>query len=364
MNQPQRPPITRLTQPAEQLTFLSQIQSWLYNTFMNAYLMMDSEDVVDLIRQTLKRPAEHKAMQGMVKQIRDIPGSTPDKDTLVLFGSGPSLTQYTDFLPWVFEHCYTIASPTVVPWLDHHELYPDIVFNADQHPILAEHCRGTAVAEISNLVCSPETSAHLPQLFGKDKTYWYRTVIPGPNGELDWEPYSMFMTFMMSVIQTAFPQQGCVTNVMISLAWALSEMAGWKWKRIVLMGCDYGFWDGYGRLPTDGSDDLLKWALTDGGAPDLAEYHGTKTLARMLRYKAGMLLDWKMTRFKIYTMSHGILEEFPAVTQEEWKAGEWAEYISEFHIGQRTDWYLNWFNQFIHTPPPEEKSKIIGVKDV
>jgi hypothetical protein len=367
---PKQPELTRFKSASEQKTIFSNVQRWLFNTELNGYTMLDSAKVLETIESTWQDESQmHKALQGLVNQIKDTPGAKPKKETLAVIAAGPSAKPYAPFLPWVFEHCYTITSPTVLPWLSSLGLYPDVVLAADAHPILAEHTSRSGAHEHSNLICCPEVSPLLPMLFGRDKTFWFRTAIPGPRGEMDWEPYSVFMTFVRSIINVRVAQVGCVTNMAISLGEALRQFAGWKWKQIVLIGADYAFTDDEMRLPTHEDEngniaglpedqinnDLADKTLYKGpGAPP----EGIKTNGRMIRYKAAIMAIWLQTSARIYSMSHGILTEFPPVIPGQVKTGKWPEYLPEHKIKQRATNFLAWYQRHVKENEEAKASKI------
>ena len=337
-----------MKQPGEQKTFFSNLQRWLFNAGLNAYSIMESDRVQELIaRYPDDKTRLHKGLQLEINQISDVPGADPRKKTLAVLASGPSLMDHEKFLPWVFKHCYTIASPTQLPWLMDRHLTPDVVIAVDAHPILAEHTERSGANKTALLVCSPEVTPRLPMLFGRDRTFWFRTGIGGRQGKMDTEPYSVFMTFLNSAINVRINQAGCVTNMALMLAMALKEWASWEWDRIILLGCDYAFVDNKGRVPTHG--DQITAEQVAGDLSDAMEYKNTgiRTNGRMVRYKAGTLLLWAETMARIYTMSRGILDEFPPVTEAQVRRGEWPEYLSEYKIGERVQYYMRWFQKDI-----------------
>jgi hypothetical protein len=353
MKAPAKPPLTKTETPQEQLTILSNIPRWLYNSWQNAYNVADGERILEALASEEDENRLLDLYRGIINQVHDVPGADPNRRTCVIFGAGPSAMQYEKELDWIFKHCYTIASPTVLPWLSGQcGYYPDVVVNGDPHPILAQYAVSSGAHEHSLLICPPETSPLLPIAFQRHKTFWYRLAIPGPENDFNWEPYSVFANLLYGTIVTRIAQQGCTGNVAISLALALREFAGWNWDQILLIGFDYGFWKGLQRLPVDGGDpkpyegtpdarresDIVM--LKDENGDDLA------TNQQMVRYKAAAMFGWMDQGLKVWTWSHGSLREFPRPTRDQVRNNDFPPYLAEMEIKKRATNFLAWYQRW------------------
>jgi hypothetical protein len=278
-----------------------------------------------------------------INQIHNLrPYADPKKRTMFILAPGASLTMYKDWLPRMKETGYVLASPTACPYLVKQAgVTPDLVMVVDAHPasVGMVELSGAHLDPHCQLVMSLEAPPTMPTLFGRDRTYWVRTAMPGPDGSLDWEPYSVFQNLLAGLVRVRIAQMGCVTNMMIGLTMALHEYAGWEWDRIVLVGCDYGYWKGWSRVPLDGSAKMVKFDKTcKSNMKD-----GMWSDRRMVRYKGSLLMMWLQARMNIWTMSHGILREFPRITPRQIDSGKWPAYPNGQKLADKIYEWAKWY---------------------
>ena len=351
MDKYERMPLTSFTQPVENVTLLSQCPRWLMNTSQNLTTVY-GPNAWDILADLKGEQETNTALRAEVNQIQDLGYMRKNVDTVFILAPGASLSMYQDMLPALESRGYVLVSPTVMPWLGHQTgAWPDGVVVVDGNPASVEYARMSGIAENSGavLMMTPEAPPQMPVVFGRERTYWFRTSIPGPHGEPDWEPYAVFQGLLCQVIKTRIVQLGCVTNMMVALALALRDYAGWQFKRIVLVGADYGYWNGLARVPFDGSNKLQpfdpenrsNFLMPSLMNPGLEMW----TDRRMARYKASLMLVWMQSKEPIYSMSHGILDELPQVTADNVLADAYPEYPNEKEVHDRIVRWMRWFQK-------------------
>jgi hypothetical protein len=144
--------------------------------------------------------------------------------------------------------------------------------------------------------------------------------------------YNEFCLLIDSDLDGGVFSLGCVTNMAIELALMLQKSGQLNAKRIVLLGCDYGGWEGYMRVPMDGGED---WPRYEAGIHDWVVWNGYITDPRMIWYKWKLMRLWSRTAAPIYSLSHGILTEFPSVTFDQTMQGKFRKYPKKKYIERK-----------------------------
>jgi hypothetical protein len=340
---PKRPPLTMFKQPVENVTLYSNVQGWLMNTAQNLGTVY-GPNAWDILARMEDEETTNRLLKAEVQQLSDLRSRAREEvRTAYVLAAGASLTRYRAALAHLKKTGYLVASPTVVPWIVKQAgVTPDLTVVVDKSPQSVEQIRFSGVLEDTDsaLLMSPEAPPQLPVLYGRHRTYWIRTAIPGPDGSMDWEPYSIFQSFLGRAIEYRLAQLGCVTNMMVSALLALREHAGWDFDQIVLVGADYGYWRGFSRIPKDGSPTLEEY---DRECPSNFRHRTIMTDRRMVRYKASLMLLWLQTKARIYSMSHGILNEFPQVSEKRALADNFPAYPEWDGIHERILKWMEWF---------------------
>lgn len=355
---PKRPALTSFTQPVENVTLYSNVQRWLMNTSQNLPAVY-GPDAWDILSRLEDEETTNELLKSEINQVSDLSERKREGlHTAYVLASGPSLTKYRSVLPKLKETGYIISSPTVNGWLvKQAHVYPDLTMCVDGNPLSAKLVADSGVLNDTDsaLLMCPEAPPQLPVLYGRARTYWMRTAIPGPDGSMDWEPYSIFQSFLGKAITYRFAQLGCVTNMAVSAAMALRAHAGWEIDQIVLLGADYGYWRGYDRVPMDGSATLAPF---NPESPSNFQHKSVMSDRRMVRYKASLMLLWLQSKSRIYSMSHGILNEFPRVTSKQALSGHFPAYPEWEEVRKRIIGWMEWFRNDSGLVKDVEKSQV------
>ena len=328
-------------------TLNSHLVSWFNNLGENnrAALWPHVERLETMLKKVLDGVATKEEIGGLLaktykrQSFRDfrIP---PDrnKDTVIVVSPGASLKLYQDRLHELSEVATICVVPTAMGWLKKQGLSPDFVVvadpNAAQHLLLreAENDAPVLAATISN-----------PGILAENDIYWFSLLLG--NGSNDPKENELFwwdgpMKDMENDIGFLLPSLGCSTNTAVKLILSMREAGISNAKRIVLLGCDYSAWNGYRRAP--GLDHIDEW-------PKLVDktywykWEDEWSDARMVIYKLVLLRLWAQSQAPIYTMSHGILHEFPRVEIDGVMAGEYPDNISWREISDKINVFEAYF---------------------
>ena len=255
-----------------------------------------------------------------------------NKDTVVIVSPGASLKLYQDRLHELSEVATICIVPTALGWVKKQGLNADFVVVADPNP--SQHLLLKEAENDAPVIAA--TISH-PGIAIENDVYWYSLLLG--NGEDDPKDNELFwwdvpVRDLENDIAFLIPSLGCSTNTAVKL---VQEMRSSGWsnaKRIVLLGCDYSSWDGYERVP--GLDHVFEWPEIDF-SKGWFRWEGRWTDARMVIYKLVLLRLWAQLHAPIYTMSHGILHEFPRVEFDNVMSGEYSDNLSWREIYERID---------------------------
>lgn len=254
-----------------------------------------------------------------------------NKDTVVIISPGASLKLYQDRLHELTDVATICVVPTALGWVKKQGLNADFVVvadpNAAQHILLKEAENDAPV--LAATISDPGIAVH-------NNVYWYSLLLGNgeddpKNNELFW--WDVPVRDLESDIGFLIPSLGCSTNTAVKLVHEMRS-SGWSnAKRIVLLGCDYSSWEGYERAP--GLYREEEWPKIN--IAKFFEWEERWTDARMIIYKLVLLRLWAQLHAPIYTMSHGILHEFPRVEFDDVMSGEYSDNLSWREIYERID---------------------------
>lgn len=243
------------------------------------------------------------------------------KDTVVLFASGASLSQYAGKLKGINGNATVVATPSNVEWLKSQGVDIDLVVVMDSHPYMGKWISDYYGPVIASTVVDASVSAH--------RASFYKLYIEGEG------MWNAIQNFMFPHVAAGYPAEfGCVTNVAFAL---ICDMSG---KRVVLAGADYGYWKGYARV----ADKLQKADLRD-----TFKVHGVPTKYEMFLYKDALLRIWSKVanRVPVYSMSEGIVDEIPTVGLQDVLQGNWPEQVNEGDVIDRLNAHVGeWKEMF------------------
>lgn len=216
-------------------------------------------------------------------------------ETCVIFGAGASLLQWQDQLRALRdERFFVVASPTVVPWLKREaRLEPDLVVAVDAHDDMR---MWLSEAQWRGPVFVPTYGN--PGLAKDFPCYWFNisTAKPGYHPVLD------------AVITTQYPELlnvpslGHVTGAALQLMMLLTDAGNTAFKRFVLAGADYAYWQGRARIPLPHDNhvnNVIRETLTIGG---MVSDH------KMPFYKERMLTLLRANPHAVYALGGGLLD--------------------------------------------------------
>lgn len=278
-----------------------------------------------------------------------------NKDTLIIVGPGASMKQYENDL-WQLRTYATICQlPTGNRWVREHRLYPDymVVQDSAQHPAQLEGNKAPLLA--------PTTIG--PELAKANWTHLYLfTLLIGRGlGDPIFGQYNEFSLLIDSDLDGGVGSMGCVTNMAVELAIMLGKSGQLNFKRIVLLGCDYAGWNGFMRVPVFGGDEFPHIdTAPDDVKHEWVKWQGYDTDPRMILYKWYLMRLWARSEAPIYSMSHGILTEFPSVSFEQVVTGKWPKakrYPSKRRIDEM---FLEYSALMAETFPREEDDGSYG----
>lgn len=241
-----------------------------------------------------------------------------NKETLVIIGPGPSITQYADRLVELKDVATVCILPTALEWSAELGLYPDFVVIQD-----------SGIGEVSFFsdeeypVIGP-TTIHPDVVKSRDP---YLFTLTMGSGRLDdpmfgkWNERSLWID---SDLDGGVLSMGCVTNLAIEIIQLLRNSGVLRAKRIVLIGQDFAGWRGMARTPR--LSDPSPISIESRMEVDWLEWNGYYTDPRMIWYKWKLLQLWFKTEAPLYSMSHGMLHELPFVFFEQVMGNKWPKH--------------------------------------
>lgn len=230
------------------------------------------------------------------KNVLDLP--KPQSDTCVLVGPGPTIAEIKDINR--LNKFYVMASPTVLPWMTEQGLKADLVVAVDRS---AEMWYWIRKAEYKGQVAVPT--------FGNDEVakncdcYWFN-ILNGKPG---------YLPVIDAVVRTQYPElpqlpsTGHVGGAMFQLAMMLNHFGKAAFKRVVLVGFDYGYPDGKARVPITGSHPTETL-----NQDELVTLDGKLTNYKMAMYKERMLMLFRSNPIPVYQIGGYALNAVPSVS--------------------------------------------------
>jgi hypothetical protein len=286
--------------------------------------------------------------------VERLPEKIRNADTVYIFASGPSLRNIEDRVSKLRNKGLIIASPTTVPWLYAHGLYPHWILSSDSQERQYHDCARVGANRFSSLIAPQSVHPSLPKYFGH-KTFWFKSLIQGEDGSIDSVEYSRIVNDLLSNIDVFAVQAGCVTNQAIIISLFLMQKNLIKAKRVCLVGADYAYSGGFDRVPIyelvyeeNGwlpTREYRKVERPYGGRivgyvqppkeRDGIEWEGYQTNSRMVLYKRSFIILWISTHMNIVTCSDGILHEVQHVEFDDILEGEFPEKLTDEEIDTR-----------------------------
>lgn len=222
-------------------------------------------------------------------------------ETVYIFAPGASLSQYENRIHMLQSHGLIIGTPTVLHWMYAHDIIPDIVVAVDSSEEMEEQI---AASGYDGPIIAPVTVCNG---IAKRDTYFMVIIMDHvqkigdkiqPANDIDACMLSMFRELLF------FLSLGHVTAAALQTLVTLAMHRCWTPQRFVLVGADYGYWRGYGRVSKTG-DAMPK-------QPDeKITIGGIDTDYKMAIYKARLYQYWAAVTPNLYTLSDGLLHEIP-----------------------------------------------------
>jgi len=279
-----------------------------------------------------------------------------NKDTLIIVNPGASMKLYEERLHELSEVATICTVPTALPWSFRQGLEPDFCVVADSS--VSQRLLLNEVAHEAKVLAA--TTVH-PDIGDENDTYWWTPIL---DVDTTLEPKEMDVgeavdqttaMQLMDLCMMGFDLDldwraqslGCVSNMAVLIAQNLRARGISNAKRIVLLGADYAGWGGYERCPMWGDE----WPLLKN-MEEWIPWDDTLTSPQMITYKLTLLRLWMGTLAPIYTMSHGILREFPRVEFDDVMNENYPDYITKKEINERCEAY---FTHYAYDFPLEER---------
>lgn len=267
-----------------------------------------------------------------------------NKDTIIIVNPGASMKLYEDRLHELSEVATICTVPTALPWTFKQGLEPDFCVVADSS--ISQYLLLKEVAHEAKVLAS---TTSFPDIGDEHDTYWWTPIMDITTAmkpkEIDAnEPLGQgSMMQMIDLFTQGFDidldwraqSLGCVSNLAVLIAQNLRARGISNAKRIVLLGADYAAWEGYERAPMW----TPEWPLVKN-LKEWIEWDDTITSPQMITYKLSLLRLWQGTLAPIYTMSHGILHEFPRVEFDDVMNETYPDYIAKKEINERCEAYF------------------------
>lgn len=232
-----------------------------------------------------------------------------NKDTIIIVGPGASSKEYAHRFPELREAATIIGCPTALYWMQENGLYPDLMVSADSNKsqtILLESGENKAPL-MAAVTCDPDIQI-------ENDVFWYTILMgngkPKPeDNEFNWWDIPA-MCFNQD-IDWNYHSVGCVINMAVQIALDLRKRGVSKAQRIILLGADFGPWGGYRRCPPNR---LIPDFPVMADEKGWIKWDGRLTDPTGLIYKLTLMRLWAGSLAPIYSMSDGILTEFPRAT--------------------------------------------------
>ena len=265
-----------------------------------------------------------------------------DSDQVLIFAPGASLKQWEPYMkelaPKLQQAGIIIATPTVLNWLRMHGVEPTILMASDSSPLQTEPLKVAPSTGNMMLLVPPLVDRSLVKAFPRSMVYWYNSLIMDEDGGVEGLDYNEFMLMLLQPLHQFIVQAGSVTNQAVIAARSAIDTGIISAQRIVLIGADYAYHGGNGRVPmplqhgeTEDGEPVWYCPVYPGipVEPDSIMWDGMPTNRRMVVYKKNLLYYWWATKSPIYSCSEGILNEFPYVSLFDIADNKYPEYLNK-----------------------------------
>lgn len=290
------------------------------------------------------------------------------KDTIFIVGPGASMSQYREQLPQLRDHGTVIMQPTAYPWMSRIGLEPDVIVAVDHLPNQAELTMSAKCPFICPTTIDEDIAKH-------HDTYFFVLYQGDGSPKKDGTPEGDFMAqwnLMMhhihkqALTDTGWTSAMDVTNMSVKIAADIiaGENGMPKWgKRIVIVGADRCFWNGYSRVPWEG---IEPQPFVD--APQYVDFRGQRTDYAMIFYIYALYEFWRAFPVPLYRLDHGVMKEIPFMSMDQILADNYPRPLSAKRVEQRTEEFI--LREFADTIPylwasPEtvaEMAKVVSQK--
>jgi hypothetical protein len=253
-----------------------------------------------------------------------------DYDTAFVFAPGASLRQYEDEIWKLKGKGLVIGTNSCIHWMLEHGLEPDFVVAVDRQEEIVEDMKVWG----GPVVCP--TNVH-PGLSRQNDCYYFNVYIA------DWNKLGMMPHPIDVFYHVTYPglwgviSVGHVTGLVLPILEQMNRLESTKINRVVLIGADYSYWKGMGRVPRRPGEGYPSAPDEEGRIL----WKGHMTNYKMLLYKARLFSYWQDDcPFSLYSMSKGIMPEIPGVTFDDLLAGKYPLPLTKKQITEICDQFL------------------------
>lgn len=239
------------------------------------------------------------------------------KETVFIVGPGASMDQYKDVLPELRDHGTIVMQPTAYPWMHKIGLEPDVIVLVDHMPSQATLIKGCTCPVIAPLTCDPAIA--------ENDVYWF-SLYQGDGSPTHprWGLWNIMAHFLPKTTygSSGWVSAADVTNMATILAAGMITgtpgIVKLPAKRIVLVGVDRAFYDGYARVPWEGLE--LEKFTEDHQA---IKFRGVDTTTAMVFYMQRLYELWPNLGVPLYRYGWSIMREIPKVDPKWIKHNKW-----------------------------------------
>ena len=265
------------------------------------------------------------------------------KETLFIVGPGPSIYQYRDKLPLLRELGTVVAQPSSYQWMRKIGLEPDLIVAVDHMKDQPDSIAGSTCPVLAPTIVNPQ--------IGGFNAHWFTLYMgDGKKSHPKWGHWNFLMYHLhhATIGAHGWISLGDVTNmatqIFVHVIDGTAPFECWNLKRIVYVGIDRCYWNGYERvmafIPTrtaSPGDDMppLPPDKTD------IDYRGQCSRVNMIMYVMMLYKFWHMyPKIPLYRLDHGIMREIPFVTLAQILAGKYPKPLSEATVKKRMEKWL------------------------
>lgn len=265
------------------------------------------------------------------------PREVAEKDTVVIVAGGPSLYDYRHRLSELNKVAAVAVVPTAMRFCNKWGLRSDFSFIVDANavmPSIASVARCPIIA--ANIVDSGIWD-------GGHELYWWKMYQGHGNFN---EPYPAgawnFATrFFYWHLGLGFVAKGDVVNMAIDITFELIRRGSLGAKRVVLLGVDRAYVDGYDRVGPnmDGAPEGL--VPLHEKPVDYVNIDGFESSSRFVYYRRALCESWRVAKWPLYRSDRGMQKEIPQVSFDDIMNGRFPHPYGEDEIVAATSRFLD-----------------------